>query len=729
MSTAAAHAIVTAASDAILRSEGLDRPSMSVLSLGCCKEDQLELLLDAGFRVAAMDVDAPTVTDCRRRLSEAGHGSIDLRLGTLTKFPWPDQSFDFVVSERLLDKSERAYGEVTVREIHRVLRSGGSCLARTGLQHDPAAVSVMLARREFTDEFGAAFIEIFRGRYQHGVLADGGELRARLTDLLPLLGYRARAGETAMLVVPRHRHEDRLLPLLINGRDPESDPLIQYDVRGGVIVLKVFGHLRSDQRSPFARLEIDCNGRLPTIDQQVVRAGVHAVHRGIAVGVHAMERMLRSADLGTHGSTTLPAEAQARLETHIAQAIRRCDLLGDLFPALGRISLYAGHDCYDEAVDVNLALSLHAPVLVQPKGKVFQHYLSEDTEGRWTPDGRLFRSHLNHRFSKEVEDRWDCIETGLLEDARSLMERRMGSLSALPYMRNVCYQDHDSNSSVGWRNFRDALGIPVYEPESAADSGRHRWILSLHSFADEPFRWGMDRLFSLYDMFLTAARHVRDAFPRDIVVLRPHPNSLSYFGDQRLIEKVESGAVHGPTDLLDIYLQLRLCQQIAGLGVRCELSSLQPAGELLRPDRSVVVTRHGSIIIEASWLQRVGIFSRVAPYAFLYPADVQFDDAESLIAAMRLARERAISGTTAFPSRDDIVGYQAILDSPMGTKRATVMGEVPFPQSVVHPMRNFDDFRYGPETMDEAASRLLSCLRAPTEREALLAALGSSGSA
>jgi SAM-dependent methyltransferase len=724
MSAAAGHALGTAASDAVLRSEGLDRPSMSVLSLGCGEQDQLELLLDAGFRVAGMDTDAATVIACGTRLAARGHSKMDLRHGTLTQIPWPDQSFDFVVCERPLAEPGLPSQEATAHEIHRVLRPGGSFLVRRGSQQDQSAVSVMMARREFTAEFSAAFDEVFVGRFRHGALADGGELRGRIFELLPLLGYRLRTGEAKMLVVPRHRHEDRLLPLMIHDRDPDSDPLLQYDVRGGVIVLKVFGPLRTDRRSPLARLEIDCNGSLPPIDEGVVREGVHAVHGGIAVGVHAMERMLRSADLRTHGSTDLPREAAARLDTTVAQAMRRCDLLFALFRALRPLSMYSGHDCYDEAVDVNVALAMSAPVLVQPKGKVFQGYGPEDAPGRWMPRGNLFRSHLNQRFAREVSTRWGSMDPSFVADARALMERRMGSLSALPYMRSVSYRDRESNASVGWRNFRDALGVPVYEPERPAHGGRVAWIMSLHSFADEPFRWGVDRLWSLYDMFLRAARHVRDVFPSDVVVLRPHPNSVGFFRERGLIEQVESGAVRGPSAMLDIYLQLRLCQHIADLGVPCELSSLQPAEELLRPERSIVVTRHGSILIEASWLRRIGVFSRMAPYAFLYAEDVQYDDADSLHSAMNLSRTRVTSGTATFPSHDDIAKYQAILDTPLGVKRASALGEVPFPGSAANPMRDFDDFRYGPESMEEAASRLLSCLRAPSERAALQGVLG-----
>lgn len=729
---------------------------MPVLALGCGVDDGVERLAAAGFRVAGMDVRADEIASCKERLAALGHRRVELRASPIWCFPWPDQSFDIVVSDRLLGGLSTAHFLAAAKELARVLRQGGIVVAgiapgrgaagSTALVDEdeirrrwsPLEVASldrgepfrMLARRQnFTEDFAAAFREISHARLPGDSIAAGGDLRERIVEILPTLGYGAGCGGKPFTLIPRHKYEHRLLPLVILDRHAGSDPCILYDIRGGVITLKVFGPLDAERRSPYARFDIDCNQGLPAIEDAILQAGVRAVHRDIAVGVHATERLLRSGDLRNHASTDLPEEAAARLESLLAQAVRRCDLLGPLFRALHPVTVYAGHDCYDDAVDVNVALGMHVPVLVQPKGKLFQHYGPNDAAGRWTTDGTLFRSHLNRRFGTEVETRWESMDPTFVADAHSLMERRMGSLSALPYMRNVSYRDWNSDVSVGWRNFRDELGVPVHEPGRPADRERVAWILSLHSFADEPFRWGMDRLWSLYDMFLVAARHVRDAFPTDLVVLRPHPNSLGIFSDPQFIPQVESGSRRGPTDLLDIYLQLRLCQAIAGLGIDCELSSLQPAEELLRPERSIVVTRHGSIMVEASWIERAGIFSRVAPYAFLFPADRQFYDAESLRTAMRVNRERVLSGTATFPPRPDLARYQAILDTPGGVKRASVMGEVNVPNSAIEPMRNFDDFRYGPETVEQAAARLGSCLAVPTERAALMAAFGRTGAA
>jgi SAM-dependent methyltransferase len=752
---------MAAAAEAIERTRGLDRSSLAVLDLACGTGDGLQMLLEAGFRVAGMDVDRDVIRTCEERLAAIGDRRAELKHGDLTRLAWPNQSFDIVVSGGLpVDFTAERMQDVA-REIRRVLRMEGLFIGnipsgsvgteaatvdekliprfwapfRVEATHGVEAavagdgncrpsLAVVARMLDFPTRFAAAFRLVVAGGPPIASREALAGLRDRIVAALPALGYYPGDRSPTFLLVPRHKYEDRLIPLLVFQRRTDAMPVVQYDACGGVITLWVYGPVQEDRTCPYARFEVDCNSWLGPIDERTVREGVRAVHRDIAVGVHATERLLRTADLRHHRCVELPIDVAARLDTLVAQSCRRCDLLGPLFTILQPFMLYTGHDCYDEAIDVDAALDTSMPFLIQPKGKAFHFYCSEDNAGRWCPSGDVFRSHLNQRFGREVQDRWNALDPAVVADAHALMERRMQSLSALPYMRNVCYRDRDSDVSIGWRHFRDALQVPVYDPGRLVDGQRVAWVMSLHSFADEPFRWGMDRLWSLYDMFLVAARHIRATCPSDLLVLRPHPNSLGMFTDPRLIEQVEAGIVRHPTDLLDVYLQLRLCQDIAALGVECELSSLQPAEELLRPARSIVVTRHGSILIEAAWIDRPGIFSRIAPYAFLFPDERQYSDADSLRTAMLRARETVVAGDVTVPTRHDIAKYQAILDTPNGVKRATGMGEVEMPTVVHKPLRNFDDFCYGPETIEEAAVRLLSLFNAPIEKNALRSALG-----
>jgi SAM-dependent methyltransferase len=754
-------ASMAAAAEAIERTRGLDRSSLAVLDLACGTGDGLQMLLEAGFRVAGIDVDGDMIRTCGERLAAIGDRRAELKHGDLTRLAWSNQSFDVVVSGGLPgDFTEEQIRDVK-REIIRVLRMEGLFIgnipsgavgteivtvdeksirrfwapfrveathvvevAFAGEENCRPSLAVVARMLDFPTRFAAAFRLVESGGPPIASREALAGLRDRIVAALPALGYRPGDRPPKFLLVPRHKYEDRLIPLLVFQRRADAMPIVQYDACGGVITLWVYGPVQDDRTCPYSRFVIDCNPWLGPIDERTVRGGVRAFHREIAVGVHATERLLRTADLRHHRSVDLPVDVAVRLDTLVSQSCRRCDLLGPLFAVLQPFMLYTGHDCYDEAIDVDTALDTSMSFLLQPKGKAFQFYGSEDHAGRWSPSGDVFRSHLNQRFGREVQNRWNTLEPAFVADAHALMERRMQSLSALPYMRNVCCRDRDSDVSIGWRNFRDALQVPVYDPERSVDGQRVAWVMSLHSFSDEPFRWGMDQLWSLYDMFMVAARHIRAACPSDLIVLRPHPNSLGMFTDPGLIEQVEAGIVRHPTDLLDVYLQLRLCQDIAALGAECELSSLQPAEELLRPARSIVVTRHGSILIEAAWIDRLGIFSRIAPYAFLFSEERQYSDAESLRNAMLRARETVLAGAVPVPTRHDIAKYQAILDTPNGVKRATGMGEVEMPTVGHQPLRNFDDFRYGPETIEEAAVRLLSLFNVPIEKEALRSAFG-----
>jgi len=769
------HHRLVPALDAISITQGLDRSSIVILDLLCGEGERLPLLLDVGFQVAAMAPSAEAAGLCLERTHALGQRRVDLRHGDPATLPWPDQSFDIIITGSVSELLSLDCAPSILVELFRLLRPDGLFLGHVAvdpapreLRHgetstlirdlwetvlpraihpywdlpqigsDPVALMgdnmvttphdvlpVRIRRRRFTEYHLAAFRELAPMRLSLPVPGGSRCLRERILQVLPALGYRPLSEPSReLLLVPRHKHEDRMIPLCVYGRHAESLPMIQYRVRGGIIELNVFGPLQADRRSPFLRFELDANALLSPIDPNVIAKGVHAVHRDVAVGVHAMERLLRSSDLFNHRSRELPESAAARLDALMSRAVRRCDLLTILFSALEPFTLYAGHDCYDEAIDVNLSLAHRAEVLVQPKGKLFQFYRTGDPAACWESGHHVFRSHLSQRFAIEVRERWRSLNPQFVADSHALMERRMGSLSALPYMATVAYRDRDSNTSIGWRNFLNLLGLPAHHPALRRDSPQVNWIFCLHSFADEPFRWGMDQLWSLYDMFLEAARTIQSCFPGDLIVLRPHPNSLGYFLNPAVIDKIEAGLIRGPTALLDTYLQLRLCQEIAGLGVECELSQLHPAAELLQPRNSIIVTRHGSIVIEAAWLGRPGIFSCIAPYAFLFDRDCQVADGEGLRRSMQVIRDRQLAATLSFPTHDEIARYQALLDTPLGIKRSSVMGEVPFPTVARRPMQDFDDFRYGPESPHDAAQRLLSCLSAPVERAALVKALG-----
>jgi hypothetical protein len=581
------------------------------------------------------------------------------------------------------------------------------------------------------DQFPAAFRQIAALSLDGSALEQPRFLRNQVLGLLPSIGYSVDMDGDELPVVLMH--EDRLLPLLLVERSTASLPLIQFRPHKRGVTLLVFGPVASDRKVPYASFSIDCTAFIGDDAASLTDDLAGAIHRGIAVGVHSAEKFLRTSDPRHHGSLRQCPEAAALLRDRIGQNIRRCDVLSILLPALRPFTLFVGHDCYGQAVDVNLALGMEAPVVLLPKGKP-SHFFPPGTDpGWWAPGAGVFHSHLHRWLSAELRHRWESIQPAFLDASRRLMAERLEDLSALPYM-NVNYRDSTADSMVGWSNFQDALGVPVYEPDRSREDGPVHWIFALHSFADEAFRWGMDRLWSLYDLFLTAARHIHQVYPADRIVLRPHPNTLSIFvGPKRawalrkLFERLDAGELHDlPTGYFDLSLQLRLCREITATGVECFLSSPVPTGELLRPRNSVVLTRHGSIVLEAAWLGRPSIFSEVAPYAFLFPAANRYSDAESLWQALNHGRTRAVAGTAEGPSHESLARYQAILDTAHGVPRAAGPGMLLAPTANHDPLRSFDDLAYRSESVSDAVRRLRSCLAAPQELAAFQQVLGCS---
>jgi SAM-dependent methyltransferase len=117
--------------DAILKSRGIAlAPDNMILDYGCGSGRHTYEYIDAGFR-NAFGYDVQNYVALRSP-SDREHFRFDPRPGhaggypTMTKIPWPDETFDFVfatsVFEHVTDQ------ELAYAEIHRVLKPGGSFL-------------------------------------------------------------------------------------------------------------------------------------------------------------------------------------------------------------------------------------------------------------------------------------------------------------------------------------------------------------------------------------------------------------------------------------------------------------------------------------------------------------------------------------------------------------------------------------------------------------------------
>jgi SAM-dependent methyltransferase len=104
-----------------------DAGAESVLDLGCGAGRHTILLARQGFRVCSMDVSEYGLESTRRWLA-AEKLSAWLQLADMTSLPYPDSTFDAVLSLHVIYHNVLERIERTAAEIHRVLRPGGHVL-------------------------------------------------------------------------------------------------------------------------------------------------------------------------------------------------------------------------------------------------------------------------------------------------------------------------------------------------------------------------------------------------------------------------------------------------------------------------------------------------------------------------------------------------------------------------------------------------------------------------
>jgi len=95
-----------------------------VLEIGCGMGLHSELIARAGARLTSIDLSDTSVMATSRRLALKGIES-DVRLMDAEQLDFPDESFDFIWSWGVIHHS--AHTGRVVRQIHRVLKTGGEC--------------------------------------------------------------------------------------------------------------------------------------------------------------------------------------------------------------------------------------------------------------------------------------------------------------------------------------------------------------------------------------------------------------------------------------------------------------------------------------------------------------------------------------------------------------------------------------------------------------------------
>jgi SAM-dependent methyltransferase len=118
---------------------GLDRHGYrgkSVLEVGHGNGNNLVFLGSLGLRLAGTEVDERVCAETTRRLAELGLEA-DLKVGTNQALPWPDGSFDYLVSWNVIHyESTEKDLQKAIQEYRRVLKPGGRFfLSTTGPEH------------------------------------------------------------------------------------------------------------------------------------------------------------------------------------------------------------------------------------------------------------------------------------------------------------------------------------------------------------------------------------------------------------------------------------------------------------------------------------------------------------------------------------------------------------------------------------------------------------------
>jgi 2-polyprenyl-3-methyl-5-hydroxy-6-metoxy-1,4-benzoquinol methylase len=105
------------------------QPGLRVLDLGCGRGEVLLACALRGATVAGIDYSPAAVEISRDTLARVP--GADVRHGDVTRLPWPEGSFDRVLSGDVIEHLDPADGEAMLREAHRVLAPGGMLVLHT----------------------------------------------------------------------------------------------------------------------------------------------------------------------------------------------------------------------------------------------------------------------------------------------------------------------------------------------------------------------------------------------------------------------------------------------------------------------------------------------------------------------------------------------------------------------------------------------------------------------
>jgi ubiquinone/menaquinone biosynthesis C-methylase UbiE len=104
-------------------------PGMRILDAGCGRGETILACARAGAEVAGIDYSEVAVELTREALAD--HPGADIRVGSITDLPWPDETFDRVQFSDVIEHLDPDQTVPALAELRRVLRPGGFLLVHT----------------------------------------------------------------------------------------------------------------------------------------------------------------------------------------------------------------------------------------------------------------------------------------------------------------------------------------------------------------------------------------------------------------------------------------------------------------------------------------------------------------------------------------------------------------------------------------------------------------------
>jgi len=156
--------------DAIVRAD-LQSRSLDILDAGCGTGYNIQHYENLGHRVFSFDVSEDALAGVRKR------GVRKVSQASVTQIPYRSESFDLVFSFEVVDQLHPTGAAEAIREMHRVLKPGGSLYIRVpafewmrSSHDDDIATAHRYTRRELREMLGLAGFEIQLASYANTLL-------------------------------------------------------------------------------------------------------------------------------------------------------------------------------------------------------------------------------------------------------------------------------------------------------------------------------------------------------------------------------------------------------------------------------------------------------------------------------------------------------------------------------------------------------------------------------